>query len=420
MNDLIVAKVDRARMLLAEARDAADAKKVADIAHAAEVYAKRQKLSDEAIDYARAVKVDAMTLMGEMLKAAPKNEGTKGKLGPGPGRGKKAENGSVNKEPPFSPTPKLSDLGIGKKESSDAQALAQLAKDKPDLHAKVKAGEVTIPQARRIVQREEKREELKAKAAAAPAEAADSWRVVHGDCLAELAKLRKGSARLIFADPPYNIGIDYGEGEKADLLPDGEYMAWAAEWLRLCHTALAGDGSLWVLIGDEYAAEYGVAIKGAGFTVRAWVKWYETFGVNCPNNFNRCSRHLFYCVKDPRRFVFNADAVNRPSDRQAKYGDRRADPGGKIWDDVWVIPRLVGTAKERIPDFPTQLPLALLRPIVGCCTEPGDLVVDPFNGSGTTGVAAAEAGRRYVGIEKSERFAELARQRLLAATHEGA
>jgi site-specific DNA-methyltransferase (adenine-specific) len=142
------------------------------------------------------------------------------------------------------------------------------------------------------------------------------------------------------------------------------------------------------------------------------VKWYETFGVNCANNFNRCSRHLFYCVKDAKRFTFNPEAVNRQSDRQTKYGDSRADPGGKIWDDVWEIPRLVGTAKERIPDFPTQLPLAILRPIIGCSSNPGDGVLDPFCGSATAGVAAVEAGRKFIGIEKSGRFVELATQRM--------
>src|SRR5262249_46230351 len=115
---------------------------------------------------------------------------------------------------------------------------------------------------------------------------------------------------------------------------------------------------------------------------------------------------------------FNREAVTRLSDRQTKYNDRRADPRGKIWDDVWVIPRLVGTAEERIPDFPTQLPLDLLRPIIGCASDPRDLVLDPFSGSATTGVAALELGRRYVGIEKREKFATLSRKRLAATRKE--
>jgi site-specific DNA-methyltransferase (adenine-specific) len=236
--------------------------------------------------------------------------------------------------------------------------------------------------------------------------------------LAELKRLPAHSARLIFTDPPYNIGIDYGTGKKADLLGDDEYMEWVEAWLRDCKSLLTDDGSLLALIGDENAGEYCVTLKKLGFTLRAWIKWYETFGVNCANNFNRCSRHLFYCVVNPKRFVFNASAVNRPSDRQTKYGDSRANPGGKIWDDVWQIPRLVGTAKERVPEFPTQLPLELLLPIIGCASDPGDTVIDPFSGSATTGCAAISLGRKFVGIEKSEKFFKAADKRLKVTWHE--
>jgi site-specific DNA-methyltransferase (adenine-specific) len=111
----------------------------------------------------------------------------------------------------------------------------------------------------------------------------------------------------------------------------------------------------------------------------------------------------------------------RPSDRQTKYADKRADPAGKLWDNVWginpPIPRLTGTCDERIPEFPTQLPLALLEPIVLCASEPGDLIVDPFSGSGTTGAAAIRHGRRYIGIEQSAKFADLARMRLKGVSH---
>jgi site-specific DNA-methyltransferase (adenine-specific) len=210
--------------------------------------------------------------------------------------------------------------------------------------------------------------------------------------------------------------VDYGQGTKADRLPEAEYLAWCREWMTACYRVLADDGGFWVVIDDDHAARFYLLLCETGFHHRAWIKWYETFGVynSKGNNFNRCSRHLFYCVKDPKRFVFHPEAVNRPSDRQAKYNDRRADPAGKIWDDVWIIPRLVGTAKERLSGFPTQLPLELLRPIIGCASDPGDLVVDPFSGTATTGAAAVEAGRRYLGIEKGRRFAELSRLRLAA------
>jgi len=239
--------------------------------------------------------------------------------------------------------------------------------------------------------------------------------ITTGDCIEHMAALPPGTVNLVIADPPYNIGIDYGGGAKADRLDDDEYMSWFSNWLALCWECLTEDGSAWVMIGDEYAAEYAVAIKEAGFTIRSWIKWYETFGVNCSNKFNRTSRHIFYAVKDPSSFVFNQEAVTRPSDRQTKYGDSRAASGGKLWDDVWQIPRLTGTCSERIPDFPTQLPLALVEPIVLCASMPGDLVVDPFNGSGTTGVASVRNGRKYIGIEKSEAFADIATKRITAS-----
>lgn len=295
----------------------------------------------------------------------------------------------------------------------------QIAK-RPDLEMKVVAGEMKPAEALREIRSSNRRKELEEAAErAALQHSADRpvWSILNVDVLDGLGSVRDehGPARLIFTDPPYNIGIDYGEGEKADRLSDASYMKWVRKWFSLCWDCLTDDGSFWVMIGDEYAAEYAVELKATGFTIRSWVKWYETFGVNCSNKFNRTSRHIFYAVKDPSKFVFNPEAVTRPSDRQTKYGDSRAAAGGKIWDDVWQIPRLTGTCTERIPDFPTQLPLALVEPIVLCASMPCDLVVDPFNGSGTTGVASVRNGRKYVGIEKSEQFAGMATKRITAS-----
>lgn len=245
-----------------------------------------------------------------------------------------------------------------------------------------------------------------------------NWEIRCGDCLTELPKLPE-PARLIVADPPYNIGINYGDGTKADSLPADEYLAWCRKWMVLCRDALSPDGSLWLVINDEWADHFGVMLTSLGLHRRNWLKWYERFGVNCTTKFNRTSRHIFYYVRDPKRIVFNREAVSRPSDRQLKYGDRRANPDGKVLDDVWgipdnggEIPRVAGTHGERIDGFPTQLPLKLLRRIVGCASEPGDLVVDPFSGSATTGAAAIELGRRYIGIELNPGYCERSRQRL--------
>jgi DNA modification methylase/ParB-like chromosome segregation protein Spo0J len=300
---------------------------------------------------------------------------------------------------------------------ADSKAIKQAD---PQLHEKVKQGDVSIPAAKQEIRRRRKRAELEAKAKEAKAKAGAveasgplPWEIRQGDCLDVLSKIERGSVRLIFADPPYNIGIDYGQGTEADTLPGREYLDWCIAWAEAAERLLTPDGSMWVLINDEWADEIGCILRGF-LHRRAWIKWYETFGVNNANNFNRCSRHLFYMVKDPRRLVFNPEAVNRQSARQTLYADKRANPEGKVWDDVWAIPRLAGTHKERLPDFPTQLPLELLTPIIGCASEPGDLILDPFSGSGTTGTAALRLGRRYIGIEANPKFAEMSRLRLTA------
>jgi DNA modification methylase len=341
-------------------------------------------------------------------------------------RSKDAKKSVVAKLPqPIEAKPKSRDkaakiVGSSPRNIQDAKTVKKKA---PKLHEEVKAGKKTISQAKREIARSEKRADLETKAKAVEAQPQPekpTWEIVEGDCNEFFGKIKVPTVRprLIFADPPYNIGVDYGNHYNDKMKPD-EYINWCKEWIIGCVCHLTPDGSMWVLINDEWADVFGCLLRDAGLYRRAWIKWYESFGVNVANNFNRTSRHLFYMVKDPKRFVFNPEAVSRPSDRQLKYNDKRADPGGKIWDDVWginpPIPRLVENAKERLPDFPTQLPLALLRAVVGCASEPGDLVCDPFNGSGTTGVAAIELGRRYVGIEQSAEFAKWSRMRLSTA-----
>lgn len=291
----------------------------------------------------------------------------------------------------------------------------------PDLADKVERSELTLAQASTELRRRQRRQELEEKAEAAKAESyADGqppWILIHDDILSGLQSVLDNHTppRLIFTDPPYNIGIQYGDHHD-DSMPDADFIGWCNEWLRACRDCLADDGSLWVMINDEYAADIKKSLDGHGLHMRAWIKWYETFGVNCSNNFNRTSRHIFYFVRDPKRFVFNETAALRPSDRQAKYNDKRAQSSGKILDDVWQIPRLSGTAKERIPDVPTQLPIELVQRIVEIASEPGDTVLDPFNGSGTTGVASVRSGRKYIGLDASEKFIDIADKRLRGET----
>jgi site-specific DNA-methyltransferase (adenine-specific) len=243
------------------------------------------------------------------------------------------------------------------------------------------------------------------------------WKIITGDCIEAMGRMEPGTIRQAVADPPYNCGIDYGDGFD-DRRSPAEYLAWSRRWIEAATRLLTSDGSLWLLISHEWSARLQLAMEDAGLHHRQTIIWYETFGVNCTGKFNRCSRPLLWMVRDPRRFAFNSDApeIRRLSDRQTKYRDKRANPAGKLLDDVWIIPRLAGTHGERIKGFPTQLPVELLRRVVACASAPGDLVLDPLSGSATTGVACLERGRQYIGIEASERWAELSRQRLEGIT----
>jgi site-specific DNA-methyltransferase (adenine-specific) len=251
--------------------------------------------------------------------------------------------------------------------------------------------------------------------------------ILTGDCLEHLAALPAGCVDLAFADPPFNIGYEYDVYR--DLRARDEYLKWTDRWLAAVRRVLKPDGSFYVAIGDEYAAEMKVRLDALGLTLRNWIVWHYTFGVNCTRKFNRSHAHIFYYVADPKHFTFNAKEVRVPSARQTTYADRRANPAGKLPDDTWVlrpqeeercfspegdtwyVARVCGTFKERT-DHPCQMPEAVLERIVKVSSNPDDLVLDPFAGSGTTLATAKRLGRRYLGIELSESYAERVRERL--------
>ena len=244
--------------------------------------------------------------------------------------------------------------------------------------------------------------------------------ITAGDCIEVMSAWRTAAGwmslngghglDLVVTDPPYNIGIDYGSGKKADRRKD--YVEWCREWIRLCASVLAPTGSMWIISGQEYGAHIDIAMQDAGLTMRSRITWHESFGVQCDSKFARTSRPIFYAVKDPKKFTFNRGAVTVPSARQTKYNDRRAAPGGKVMGDVWPINRVCGTFRERVPGVPTQLPEALVRRIIEVSSNPGDTILDPFAGSGTTIAVAKKLGRGGIGIELNEEYAEIARKRI--------
>ena len=249
------------------------------------------------------------------------------------------------------------------------------------------------------------------------------------DCLAGLAELPRACVHLAFADPPYNIGYEYDVYD--DKKQHQEYLDWTGRWMKAVCRVLKPAGTFWVAIGDEYAAE--IKLLGQndlGLTCRSWVVWYYTFGVNCTRKFSRSHAHLFHFVSDPDNFTFNDQDIRVPSARQLVYADRRANPNGRLPDDTWILrpqdlpdgfapdqdtwyfPRVAGTFKERAGFHGCQMPEQLLGRIIRCCSKEGEVVLDPFAGSGTTLGVAKKLGRRWIGFELSKDYAKQARARL--------
>lgn len=249
-----------------------------------------------------------------------------------------------------------------------------------------------------------------------------------GDCIAHLKSMPDACVQLAFADPPFNIGYDYDVYD--DSLESDKYLSWCQRWITEVHRTLIPTGTFWLAIGDEYAAELKILSQKIGFHCRSWVVWYYTFGVHCKSKFTRSHAHLFHFVKDPNRFTFHADAIAVPSARQLVYADARANPNGRLPDDTWILrpqdcfegltphedtwyfPRVSGTFKERAGFHGCQMPEQLMGRIVRACSNPGDIVIDPFSGSATTLAVAKKLGRHFVGFDLSEEYIARGRERL--------
>ncbi len=266
-----------------------------------------------------------------------------------------------------------------------------------------------------------------------------------GDCLKLLQQVEPQSVDLAFADPPFNIGYDYDVYDDRRAAED--YLAWSRQWIEGVSRVLKPTGTFWLAIGDEFAAELKVlCTRDLGFHCRSWVIWFYTFGVHCKYKFTRSHAHLFHFVKDPKKFTFNSLAVRVPSARELVYGDKRADPDGRMPDDtwmmapvlgpqvaardgftlrpqdiperfppesdVWFFSRVAGTFKERRGWHGCQMPEQLLGRIIRASSNEGDVVLDPFAGSGTTPAVAKKLGRQFIGFELSKKYARQAEQRL--------
>ena len=237
-----------------------------------------------------------------------------------------------------------------------------------------------------------------------------------GDNRKVLSKLPEESVDLIFADPPFNWDFDYGKW--ADNLPREEYLSFTYGWLDACVRVLAQHGSLWINIPDDTVAEIVMHLKEKQkLHMINWCIWHFRFGQCRNKNFIVSKVHVLYFAKekDPKNRIWNPDLILEPSDRATTYGDHRTreteTPGLRVPFDVWYgrfWGRVQGNNSERQSLHVNQIPEVYMERVIRACSKEGNLVLDPFLGSGTTCTIARALGRRSIGIEYNRELAKSA------------
>lgn len=246
--------------------------------------------------------------------------------------------------------------------------------------------------------------------------------ILVGDCIEILSDLPEACADLVFADPPYNLQlggellrpnntrVDGVSQEWDQFTSFAEYDAFTRAWLAECRRILKPNGAIWVIGTYHNIFRLGTALQDLGFWLQNDIIWLKTNPM--PNfrgtRFTNAHETLIWAARDPQsRPTFNYDSMKAFNDGLQMRSD-------------WLIP--ICSGPERLKDergrkaHPTQKPEALLSRILLATTRPGDLVVDPFFGTGTTGAVCRKLGRRFLGIERDPDYAAAARARIENAT----
>ena len=242
-----------------------------------------------------------------------------------------------------------------------------------------------------------------------------------GDCVDVMNTLPENSVDLIFADPPYNLQLG---GELArpdnsvvDAVDDAwdqfasfaEYDKFTEDWLRAAHRVLKDDGGMWVIGSYHNIFRVGKILQDIGFWILNDIVWVKSNPM--PNfrgqRFTNAHETLIWAAKSKEgRYKFNYELMKHLNDDKQMRSD-------------WELP--ICTGGERIKDangkkaHPTQKPESLLARVILSSSEPNDIVLDPFTGSGTTPTVAKKLGRRFIGIERDPTYAEVAHERIAAA-----
>ena len=242
--------------------------------------------------------------------------------------------------------------------------------------------------------------------------------ILQGDCIAEMARLPDKSVDMIFADPPYNLQLGGDlfrpEGSRVDAVDDewdkfeslAAYDGFTRDWLEQARRILKDDGTIWVIGSYHNIYRVGSLLQDADFWILNDIVWRKSNPM--PNfrgtRFTNAHETLIWCAKDEKaRYTFNYRAMKAMNDDLQMRSD-------------WLLPICAGSERVKGDNgskaHPTQKPEALLYRILLACTKPGDVVLDPFFGTGTTGAVARRLGRRWIGIEKETSYVKVARERI--------
>lgn len=297
---------------------------------------------------------------------------------------------------------------------SYVEEVRQYRKSAPEIYGELFAGRLNPGQARnRFKQKARQANAKKVHRRAASAGVVADHEVRIGDNLQLMELMPANSVAMVFTDLPYNNGWKYHNDPTRDQLHPAKYVEWCAKVIAECRRLLTDEGSIFVLVDDNYSDHIGLAMRGVGLHRQSTIVWWETFanhnsaetGLTCR------TRYIHYYTKRPDGFTFNTD-VRVPSARLAVYKDPRANPTGMVPSNVWQVSRKQGTAIDRVPfaDAPPQIPVEVIERCILLASNPGDLIFDPCVGNGTTAVAAGLNGRRSLGCERSPKYAKQARQ----------
>ncbi|MGD9739769.1 MAG: site-specific DNA-methyltransferase [Bauldia sp.] len=243
-------------------------------------------------------------------------------------------------------------------------------------------------------------------------------RIINGDCIAELQKLPAGSVDLVFADPPYNLQLEgrltRPDQSEVDGVTDAwdrfasfsDYDAFTRAWLLACRRVLKPDGTLWVIGSYHNIFRVGAILQDLGYWILNDVVWRKTNPM--PNfrgrRFTNAHETMIWAARsaDARNYAFNYDALKVFNDDLQMRSD-------------WTLPLCTGSERLKVDGrkvHATQKPEALLYRVLLSSTQAGDVVLDPFFGTGTTGAVARKLGRHFIGIEREAAYVEAAAVRI--------